>query len=689
MTPPIYVCPRCGRRYSLQEYREDRFCRRCGTYLTLERGGTPINEAGDEESSQGVWLPEGYEVRRSQLEFIKEASEALEEGEIFMGSAPCGTGKSLASLLAVLPRLDDGKLLICFRTRSQLHIYLKELRALKRGVMAVSFISKRDMCPMKKASSTYFDFLEECRRLRRNCEFLREPYCRYFLKIQRRRREAERLALDCAKRILSPLETMRRMSRRGFCAYEAMKGVLDRVDVFLGTYHYAFDPRIRSSLLKSLGVDLSDVYLIVDEAHNLPAFSRELLSDQLTETTVEGAIKETEVFEHEDLPSVKDCLEILDEEVFKRAERILGKDDLRRLNPGDLSDLFLERYGVAGPEAAEVLHEYGEEVRETRDRLGYERIFSYNHRVGEFLLNFFEKRAEEYIHLVRKDLRGRVILEVRSLDGREITDPVLRQAKGSILMSGFLSPLNVYRDLMLYQRVGVRLREFESPFPPENRLILAAGDVSSRFERRTEEMLERWREYIEAVLRVNKGNVAVFFTSYDLMHTLLPHVRTERKVVVEQPKTRRRQVIDQLESSGNNVLFGVMGGKFSEGVDYPNNILTCVVAVGLPYATWNVYQRALISYYNRQFPGKGRLYAYLTPAILRLIQACGRVHRSPADKGCIVILDERITHPNIKKQLPRYFQREMKTVMSPRECAQQIKAFWEGFSGNSPVRYLE
>ncbi|MBE0512564.1 DNA repair helicase, partial [Candidatus Bathyarchaeota archaeon] len=131
-----------------------------------------------------------------------------------------------------------------------------------------------------------------------------------------------------------------------------------------------------------------------------------------------------------------------------------------------------------------------------------------------------------------------------------------------------------------------------------------------------------------------------------------------------------------------NVLFGVMGGKFSEGIDYPDNLLTCVVAVGLPYATWNVYQKALISYFNHQFPGKGRTYAYLTPAILRLIQTCGRVHRSATDKGCIVILDERVTRPSIKKQLPSYYQNEMKIVRNPIDCAEQIRKFWKKHNKN-------
>jgi len=41
-------------------------------------------------------------VREGQVEFIEEASKALKSREVFPGSAPCGVGKSLASLLAVL-----------------------------------------------------------------------------------------------------------------------------------------------------------------------------------------------------------------------------------------------------------------------------------------------------------------------------------------------------------------------------------------------------------------------------------------------------------------------------------------------------------------------------------------------------------------------------------------------------------
>ena len=684
----IYICRKCRKKHSIEEFNQSRFCRECGTYLASSRAisskryspqiSVSEKDAIEPDISDNRLLPKGYEIRKGQVEFIEEATKALDKNEVFVGSAPCGIGKSLASLLSVLPKIEENKLLISFRTRSQLHIFLKELRSLKKPPLTASFISKQDMCPLtKNRSGTYFDFLEECRRLKENCESGTKPFCKFYWNMNKRRRQAEELALDCVRKILDPQEARDLMYRKGFCAYETLKRVLNKVQVFLGTYNYTFNPPIRKALLQSWGVDLSKVYLIVDEAHNIPNFARDLLSDQINQKTVENAIKETENFDHKKVDDVKDYLNILDDDVFRYVHKRLGNSRLKILDLQDLADKFHHWSGKSGEEAAEIFHEYGDYVREIRQELGYDRIFSYTHRVGDFFENFFQKFGEKYIHLAYKDWNDRTYLSVKSLDGREITDPVLRQAKGSIVMSGFLSPPKIYRDLILRSSENVVLKEFDSPFPSENRLILTACDVSSRFEHRTDQMLKKCADYIEVVSMANEGNIGVFFTSYSLMNTILTHIEIDRKLIVEERRTRRNEIMEKLTKSNKNALFGVMGGKFSEGMDYPNNILKCVITVGLPYATWNVYQQALIKYFDYQFLGNGRTYAYLTPAIFRLVQACGRVHRSANDKGCIVMLDERITQPNINYLLPNYYQKEMKIVKNSIECGQFIRNFWK------------
>lgn len=610
------------------------------------------------------------------MEFVQAATEALKSREVFFGSAPCGVGKSLASLLAVLPQLEENRLVICFRTRSQLHIYLKELKALSRNISAISFFSKQDMCPMNaRGDLSYVDFFEECKRLKDNCESSTKPFCRFYMNIVKGKREAEELALECARRILAPEESVDLMSRRGFCPHEALKRILPRVNVFLGTYHYVFDPKIRETIMKSFGFGFSKVFLIVDEAHNLPTFAREFLSDKLTMSFVERAIKETEIFEHESVGSVKELLNLLMEDVFRHARQTLRSEELKRLNPSEINDLFLAHNGVPGVEAAAMLQEYGESVKQKQLKSGSTRIASYNFRIGTFMESFFKNVGSQYFHLIERGQKDQVTLEVRSFDGREIVDLVLREARGTILMSGFLSPPNVYRDLMLYKANQTCLKEFDPPFPRKNRLILAAKDVSSEFKRRTDQMLDKWKKYIEAISDSSRGNLAVFFTSYQLMRRVASSMETNRAIIMEEPDTRRNDVIQKLTHSNNSILYGVMGGKLSEGMDYPHNVLKGVVAVGLPYATWDAYQESLVDYLEQQFPGNGRTYAYLTPAILRLVQACGRVHRSAEDKGYIVILDDRAIQHYVRRLLPSYFQKEMITVENPADCARQIERF--------------
>jgi DNA excision repair protein ERCC-2 len=678
--PRNYACHTCGRTYSSEEYERNRFCSDCGTYLISANRVSElpklVRQRAKGTSRKGKLFPENYEARKEQIEFVQAATDALKNREVFFGSAPCGVGKSLASLLAVLPQLQENRLVICFRTRSQLHIYLKELKALSRDISAVSFFSKQDMCPLKaRGDLSYVDFFEECKRLKDNCESSTKPFCRFYMNIVKGKKESEELALECARRILAPEESVDLISRRGFCPHEALKRILSRVDVFLGTYHYVFDPKIRKTIMKSFGSSFSKVFLIVDEAHNLPTFARELLSDKLTMSFVERAVKETDLFKDDSVGSVRQLLNLVMEDIFRRGRQTLRSEELKRLNPQEINDFFLAHNGISGLEAAALLQEYGESVKQKQLKSGSTRIASYNFRIGTFMESFFKNVGPEYFHLIERGQKDQVTLEVRSFDGREIVDLVLREARGTILMSGFLSPPNVYRDLMLYKADRTCLKEFDPPFPRKNRLILAAKDVSSEFKRRNDQMLDKWKKYVEAISDSSQGNLAVFFTSYQLMRTVVSSIKTNRTIIMEEPDTRRNDVIQKLTRSNNSVLYGVMGGKLSEGMDYPHNVLKGVVAVGLPYATWDAYQESLMDYLEQQFPGNGRTYAYLTPAILRLVQACGRVHRSAEDKGYIVILDDRVIQHYVRHLLPGYFQKEMISVENPSDCARQIERF--------------
>jgi DNA-directed RNA polymerase subunit RPC12/RpoP len=81
----IYICRKCRKKYSIEDFHRDHFCRECGTYLTVRivsKSGFPRNKAASkpviiENKNINRLLPEGYEIRKEQIDFIEEATKAL------------------------------------------------------------------------------------------------------------------------------------------------------------------------------------------------------------------------------------------------------------------------------------------------------------------------------------------------------------------------------------------------------------------------------------------------------------------------------------------------------------------------------------------------------------------------------------------------------------------------------------
>ena len=88
------------------------------------------------------------------------------------------------------------------------------------------------------------------------------------------------------------------------------------------------------------------------------------------------------------------------------------------------------------------------------------------------------------------------------------------------------------------------------------------------------------------------------------------------------------------------MLFSVMGGRISEGIDFPDKELQLAVIIGLPYPQPTAKQRALMHYYERKFR-KGWEYTVKAPTRRKMLQAIGRLIRTETDVGAAVILDRR------------------------------------------------
>ena len=194
------------------------------------------------------------------------------------------------------------------------------------------------------------------------------------------------------------------------------------------------------------------------------------------------------------------------------------------------------------------------------------------------------------------------------LDPGVIGRPIFEKSAGSILMSGTLFPPDMYSDILGIPNGNTVCKEYESGFPPENRPVLIASDVTSKYTER-EASYGSIRSHIQSVLEKTNGNVAVFAPSYAMLDRIREGIYTFGKVdKVEGRRMSKNEVervianLYEMRAMGREtVLFGVLRGKLSEGIDYSDNILNAVVCVGLPFPPPSARQDALLEYYTRRF----------------------------------------------------------------------------------------
>jgi DNA excision repair protein ERCC-2 len=290
---------------------------------------------------------------------------------------------------------------------------------------------------------------------------------------------------------------------------------------------------------------------------------------------------------------------------------------------------------------------YGESIREAKKGEG--RLpRSYIHSLGGFLQFWLDLDEECYVKLVvgGENPAFEAYCMDPSLACRAVMD-----AHASVHMSGTLQPLNEYRDSIGLPK-GSAMMTFPSPFPPENRKVFYLEDVTTRYEDivKDEEIVTRMEDYAVSLCNVLDRNTVVFFPSYSLMDRFIQDGimhRVRRKVHIERrgmPQNELMETVEKFKGSAEEgaVLFAVMGGRISEGIDFPDRELEAAIIAGIPYPKPTAKQRALLHYYEVKF-GRGWEYTVKAPVTRKLLQAIGRLIRMETDVGVAIVLDRRAT----------------------------------------------
>ncbi len=436
------------------------------------------------------------------------------------------------------------------------------------------------------------------------------------------------------------------------CPYELTKRLLPKATVVAAPYAFFFHPHVRPALLSWMGCAPEQVDLVVDEAHGLPGYLRELATVSLPEESVRRARDEVEErgdFQLPDGPSATRFFDVVRAAVEELVQA-LARDDDAPLPPGVFEEALLGAVGGTSHRLDTwlgALATWGENLKDERRR---ERRLprSWVHTVAITLLSWPKLEAPRYAKVVSR--LPRPALEAFAVDAAEAARPILA-CHTSVHLSATLAPVGEYRDGL---GLGPETRTLDLPpyFPADNCRIVYDPSVSTRYEELHEDprAIARLADRLARVLALLPGKTAVFFPNSELMRRILeaglqsqlppsPFLEYARL-----PTTDLWRSIEGWKSDPHSsVLLGVAGGRLAEGIDYPETDLDAVVLVGIPYPPPSARRRAQEEFLERVAPGHGHEYAVDAPAERMIRQAVGRLIRSEHDRGLVVLLDRRAT----------------------------------------------
>lgn len=123
------------------------------------------------------------------------------------------------------------------------------------------------------------------------------------------------------------------------------------------------------------------------------------------------------------------------------------------------------------------------------------------------------------------------------------------------------------------------------------------------------------------------------------------------------------------------VGFAVLGGVFSEGVDLIGERLIGVAIAGPGLPQVGPRQEELRAHFERT-RGCGFDYAYRYPGMNKVLQAAGRVIRTPQDKGVVLLIDDRFLAYENRRLMPPHWE-HLRAVSGTEQLAAELARFWK------------
>lgn len=365
-----------------------------------------------------------------------------------------------------------------------------------------------------------------------------------------------------------------------------------------------------------------------------------------------------------------------------------------------------------------------EAVKKTADKGVRQNVPVLMH-VQSFLLSLMNPSAEGRFFYSKED-ESNVTLRYLLLDPTFHFKDIVEEARAVILAGGTMSPMSDYRQHLLPYLEPSKISTLSCGhvIPPSNLFAIPVAqsvsgiDFDFTFENRNKEKtIIDLGVSIHQIVRHVPDGVVVFFPSYAYLDTCMvawkrfsapnststvwDNLTKAKPVFVEQrsQKQTTAQATTSREAIADSVLgaysasvakghgallFAVVGGTLSEGINFSDALGRGVVVVGLPFpnphsAEWKAKMQYIAAKESR-IGGDGKAAArdFFENSCMRAVNQCvGRAIRHKGDYAAILLLDRRYGTKRIQDKLPGWIKSSLTDALGVKVIEKELNDFFQ------------
>ena len=584
--------------------------------------------------------------RKGQRNFSVAVFQTIKEGKKIFSQAPTGVGKTVSVLFPAIKSMNH---------KSNTKIYY--LTA-KSSTKTIAFNTVKMMVDkglrLRTTVITAKDkicFMDET-----NCDPEYCPYARgYYDRLN------TPLKNSIKNNCLFDREYIEETARKhDLCPFEFSLDLGYMSDAVICDYNYYFDPRV--ALQRDDVFQNSNDILLIDEAHNLEDRTRDMYSPELIKEEFYELYKQMKKINKK----IGSTLLNINKKFIEIKKDADGEPKILESEPSELIN-SVRKFSAAAEEY----------INDKKNEIIPDELIDMYFK-GTFFIKISEIADSSFCYYV--DFAGnKTKVKLFLIDPSTVLREILKNAWSSIFFSATLTPLKYFRYI-LGGDDDDHILKIKSPFDDENLNLMITSDISMKYTER-EANIERACSYINMVISEKKGNYMVFFPSYSFMGKIYDTYEnlydTTNIILQNQGLNEEEQtdIVDRFRNEKGLVLFTVVGGVFSEGIDLPLEKLigAIIIGTGIPQIS---FERNIIKDFFDEKYNSGYDFAYKYPGFNKILQSAGRVIRTENDKGTVLMIDSRLCQTTYIRLFPEHWG-HYKRVNSTENLVNEIKSFWD------------